>query len=185
MDEEDQDFGGEGFEQDENFDADDTFEAEQPADGIDVLQEQQPQGAAADRPRITTRYMTKYERARVLGTRALQIRCEFEHVWRPPDAQTKFWLAARGKRLDSISEQSSIEVQGQCALKGDLNVAINAYMCHLQLCSMNAPVMVALDGETDPLEGNERGKGGECVIHCFDDVNLPLILPTDCHKGAT
>lgn len=25
--------------------------------------------------RITTRYMTKYERARVLGTRALQIRC--------------------------------------------------------------------------------------------------------------
>lgn len=30
--------------------------------------------AAGDRPRITTRYMTKYERARVLGTRALQIR---------------------------------------------------------------------------------------------------------------
>jgi DNA-directed RNA polymerase I, II, and III subunit RPABC2 len=25
--------------------------------------------------RITTRYLTKYERARVLGTRALQIRC--------------------------------------------------------------------------------------------------------------
>ncbi|KAF5839492.1 RNA polymerase Rpb6 [Dunaliella salina] len=91
MEEEEQDFGGEGFEQDENFDAEDTFEADQPADGVDVLQEQQPQGAAADRPRITTRYMTKYERARVLGTRALQI-------------------------------------------------------------SMNAPVMVALDGETDPLE---------------------------------
>ena len=29
----------------------------------------------SDRPRITTRYMTKYERARILGTRALQIRC--------------------------------------------------------------------------------------------------------------
>ena len=27
------------------------------------------------KPRITTRYMTKYERARILGTRALQIRC--------------------------------------------------------------------------------------------------------------
>jgi len=26
--------------------------------------------------RITTRYLTKYERARVLGTRALQIRCD-------------------------------------------------------------------------------------------------------------
>ncbi|KAI5057540.1 hypothetical protein GOP47_0027555 [Adiantum capillus-veneris] len=44
-----------------------------------------------DKPRKTTRYMTKYERARVLGTRALQI-------------------------------------------------------------SMNAPVMVELEGETDPLE---------------------------------
>ncbi|MCO5600916.1 hypothetical protein L7F22_055033 [Adiantum nelumboides] len=44
-----------------------------------------------DRPRKTTRYMTKYERAWVLGTRALQI-------------------------------------------------------------SMNAPVMVELEGETDPLE---------------------------------
>ncbi|GMH36018.1 hypothetical protein BSKO_03886 [Bryopsis sp. KO-2023] len=45
----------------------------------------------SDGPKVTTRYMTKYERARVLGTRALQI-------------------------------------------------------------SMNAPVMVELDGESDPLE---------------------------------
>jgi len=29
----------------------------------------------SDGPRMTTRYMTKYERARILGTRALQIRC--------------------------------------------------------------------------------------------------------------
>ena len=50
-------------------------------------------GAAAER--ITTRYLTKYERARVLGTRALQI-------------------------------------------------------------SMNAPVMVDLDGETDPLKIAEK-----------------------------
>lgn len=28
--------------------------------------------------RITTKYMTKYERARILGTRALQIRCS---IW--------------------------------------------------------------------------------------------------------
>jgi len=47
--------------------------------------------ARTDKPRKTTKYMTKYERARVLGTRALQI-------------------------------------------------------------SMNAPVMVNLEGETDPLE---------------------------------
>lgn len=50
-----------------------------------------PGGGAAKEDRITTRYLTKYERARVLGTRALQI-------------------------------------------------------------SMNAPVMVDLDGETDPLK---------------------------------
>lgn len=50
-----------------------------------------PGGGAAKADRITTRYLTKYERARVLGTRALQI-------------------------------------------------------------SMNAPVMVELDGETDPLK---------------------------------
>ena len=40
-------------------------------DRMDVL-EQAPQ--PSDKPRITTRYMTKYERARILGTRALQIR---------------------------------------------------------------------------------------------------------------
>ena len=50
-----------------------------------------PGGGTAKEDRITTRYLTKYERARVLGTRALQI-------------------------------------------------------------SMNAPVMVDLDGETDPLK---------------------------------
>jgi DNA-directed RNA polymerase I, II, and III subunit RPABC2 len=33
-----------------------------------------------DKPRKTTKYMTKYERARVLGTRALQIRLQFIHV---------------------------------------------------------------------------------------------------------
>ena len=32
-------------------------------------------GKKSDKPRKTTKYMTKYERARVLGARALQIRC--------------------------------------------------------------------------------------------------------------
>lgn len=54
-----------------------------------------PVGSTASSERITTRYLTKYERARVLGTRALQI-------------------------------------------------------------SMNAPVMVDLDGETDPLRIAEK-----------------------------
>ncbi|XP_048140418.1 DNA-directed RNA polymerases II, IV and V subunit 6A-like [Rhodamnia argentea] len=57
-----------------------------PLDG-EEKEEQEP----VERPRKTSKYMTKYERARILGTRALQI-------------------------------------------------------------SMNAPVMVELEGETDPLE---------------------------------
>lgn len=36
--------------------------------------------------RITTRYLTKYERARVLGTRALQIRCAAVQLQRPSAA---------------------------------------------------------------------------------------------------
>merc|ERR1719197_1012042 len=64
--------------------ADDVVEIDRPEDGEEGL-------AVAVEDRITTPYMTKYERARILGTRALQI-------------------------------------------------------------SMNAPVMVELEGETDPLQ---------------------------------
>eukprot|EP00798_Chlamydomonas_sp_ICE-L_P019017 gene19017-25608_t len=78
---------GGGFEEAEEYEIDDGY-ADAPEDNVEILEEA---GEPVDRPRITTRYMTKYERARVLGTRALQI-------------------------------------------------------------SMNAPVMVTLDGETDPLE---------------------------------
>ncbi|KAB1210740.1 DNA-directed RNA polymerases II, IV and V subunit 6A [Morella rubra] len=76
---------GEGAEEDvENINNEDV-----PLDPVEAedKEEQQP----VERPRKTSKYMTKYERARILGTRALQI-------------------------------------------------------------SMNAPVMVELEGETDPLE---------------------------------
>ena len=80
--------GEEGEEGEEGDDADagnDIIEVDGPEDGM-------RQGlAVAMEDRITTPYMTKYERARILGTRALQI-------------------------------------------------------------SMNAPVMVELEGETDPLQ---------------------------------
>jgi DNA-directed RNA polymerase I, II, and III subunit RPABC2 len=39
----------------------------------DDKEEQEP----TERPRKTSKYMTKYERARILGTRALQIRYLF------------------------------------------------------------------------------------------------------------
>lgn len=72
-------------EEEENGEARELYEGPD----TDILQgDAEP---VTDKPRKTTKYMTKYERARVLGTRALQI-------------------------------------------------------------SMNAPVMVNLEGETDPLE---------------------------------
>ena len=40
----------------------------------EVRTDQQPQQSGPDKPKVTTRFMTKYERARILGTRALQIR---------------------------------------------------------------------------------------------------------------
>ncbi|GAU36908.1 hypothetical protein TSUD_331810 [Trifolium subterraneum] len=61
------------------------------ADGEPIETEDKEGDQPVERPRRTSKYMTKYERARILGTRALQI-------------------------------------------------------------SMNAPVMVELEGETDPLE---------------------------------
>ncbi|KAL3821135.1 hypothetical protein ACJIZ3_007040 [Penstemon smallii] len=76
------DEGVEVEEENNNEEAPDPLEVEG-----DEKQEQEP----VERPRKTSKYMTKYERARILGTRALQI-------------------------------------------------------------SMNAPVMVELEGETDPLE---------------------------------
>ena len=47
-----------------------------PDDGVDILEEAAPDEdeAKPTKPnavRVTTRYMTKYEKARVLGTRAL------------------------------------------------------------------------------------------------------------------
>ncbi|XP_076357604.1 RNA polymerase II subunit RpII18 isoform X1 [Tachypleus tridentatus] len=65
------DIGGDDFEdveEEENLDEVDQNEEE----NIDILpsSEQQPQ---QNQKRITTEYMTKFERARVLGTRALQI----------------------------------------------------------------------------------------------------------------
>jgi DNA-directed RNA polymerase I, II, and III subunit RPABC2 len=40
---------------------------------VDIIAEGAHRSAATGEARITTRYLTKYERARVLGTRALQI----------------------------------------------------------------------------------------------------------------
>jgi len=87
--------GDDDAEEDDEEEYDEDGNAKSLKSGIDILadvgDESQSSGIVSKADRITTRYMTKYERARVLGTRALQI-------------------------------------------------------------SMNAPVMVDLAGETDPLK---------------------------------
>ncbi|KDR14011.1 DNA-directed RNA polymerases I, II, and III subunit RPABC2 [Zootermopsis nevadensis] len=74
-DEFDGDDGGDDFDdvvdEDENIDEIDQQEDE--GENIDILAAGDARGGVQKSKRITTRYMTKYERARVLGTRALQI----------------------------------------------------------------------------------------------------------------
>ena len=109
--------GGDGGDSDEDPDDVDDAEVEignQGEDNIEVLQS--AQGPIDPSQRITTPFMTKYERARVLGTRALQI-------------------------------------------------------------SMGAPVMVDLDGETDPLK---------IATMELNDKKIPMIvrryLPDGSHE---
>ena len=79
----------------------------------------------SDKPKITTRYVTKYERARVLGTRALQIR--------------------------SVSAECILSIKANfCSSHATLTWMLSV-LCVL-LCSMNAPVMVEVGTATDPLE---------------------------------
>ncbi|XP_019877840.1 DNA-directed RNA polymerases I, II, and III subunit RPABC2-like [Aethina tumida] len=61
---------------DDDVEPDNIEDLEQPmeeGDTIDILPPGQASGGVPKDKRISTKYMTKYERARVLGTRALQI----------------------------------------------------------------------------------------------------------------
>ena len=78
-----------------------------------------------NKTRVTTPYLTKYERARVLGTRALQIR---------------YLLEPHPIRLPQVI---------------------------LTRLSMNAPVLVDLEGETDPLQ---------IAIKELNQKKIPLIV---------
>ncbi|KAK9867465.1 hypothetical protein WJX84_001692 [Apatococcus fuscideae] len=83
-------------EPEEEADAEEILEGEEATDAVEGDSAEAQQGPRENTgPRTTTRYLTKYEKARVLGTRALQI-------------------------------------------------------------SMNAPIMVELSGETDPLKIAEK-----------------------------
>ena len=83
---------------------------------------QQPGERQPNKVRVTTRYLTKYERARILGTRALQIR--------------------------------------QVRLRCHTSKFLTSH-------SMNAPVLVPLDGETDALQ---------IAIKELSQRKIPLII---------
>nr|CAG4635230.1 EOG090X0MJU [Alona affinis] len=69
----DGDDGGDDFEEaDDDDNMEDVEQADEDAQ-IDLLQPGEAGAGQLQTKRITTPYMTKYERARVLGTRALQI----------------------------------------------------------------------------------------------------------------
>ncbi|KAI5200149.1 hypothetical protein E4T39_05840 [Aureobasidium subglaciale] len=73
--------------------------------------------------RTTTPYMTKYERARVLGTRALQIR----------------------ELASGLGKEVTGDESGASWIARAKDMADKKY-------SMNAPVLVDVEGETDPLQ---------------------------------
>uniref|UniRef100_A0A1B6FMU3 DNA-directed RNA polymerases I, II, and III subunit RPABC2 n=1 Tax=Cuerna arida TaxID=1464854 RepID=A0A1B6FMU3_9HEMI len=65
---------GEDFDEvEDDADIDEIDQQEEDGENIELLNAQDARGGVQKSNRITTKYMTKYERARVLGTRALQI----------------------------------------------------------------------------------------------------------------
>ncbi|XP_067615962.1 DNA-directed RNA polymerases I, II, and III subunit RPABC2 [Eurosta solidaginis] len=67
------DIGGDEFDDVDEEDNIDDINQEEETDNIEIIAPGNAGGGVPKAKRITTKYMTKYERARVLGTRALQI----------------------------------------------------------------------------------------------------------------
>ena len=65
--------GGDDFDDVDEEDNIDDINQEEEVDNIEIIAPGSAGGGVPKAKRITTKYMTKYERARVLGTRALQI----------------------------------------------------------------------------------------------------------------
>lgn len=65
--------GADEFDDDVDDDNIDEINPDEEADGFEIIASGQGGGSVPKSKRITSKFMTKYERARVLGTRALQI----------------------------------------------------------------------------------------------------------------
>ena len=92
---------------------------------------------------VTTKFMTKYEKARILGTRALQIRFDLP----PPLTHTynirRIWMSVFFFILVLYALQQIIILTTSTPPNGNDNDEKN---------SMNAPPMVDIGDETDPLK---------------------------------
>ena len=103
--------------------------------------------------RMTTPFMTKYEKARILGTRALQIRYE-----------TRSFRSPRGRGrgvVPRIRKKKRKEKEGRRSSRLRKNTDLST------LRSMNAPVLIDLEGETDPLQ---------IAIKELQEKKIPLIV---------
>jgi DNA-directed RNA polymerase subunit K/omega len=136
--------GEEGADGAANGERDGVVEIDAPGDGRS--------GEAVDpADRITTPYMTRFERARVLGTRALQIRCG---ALPGPSANANptpsLLRYTDGLRSFAASTPLYLQRYPHASLP---RISIpRTHGLSLRPRSMNAPVMVELEGETDPLK---------------------------------
>lgn len=110
----------------------------------EVISEPAENGAAAPAKRVTSRFMTKYERARLLGTRALQIRCEIGLATTMP--RNTAWRAVGLLLRGHARRRQAGHRCSPLALLPPLTQLL------LRGCSMNAPPMVEIGDETDALK---------------------------------
>lgn len=103
---------------------------------MDILPQDGADTSGANKTRITTRFLTKYERARILGTRALQIR---------------YVALAWALASDSSDGMAHRLVGSPGGFDRPLPLASHTNPPPT-LHSMNAPIMVKPGNETDPLK---------------------------------
>ncbi|TRY88380.1 hypothetical protein DNTS_018297 [Danionella cerebrum] len=150
----------------DNFDDGDfdDVEDEEPLDDLENAEDEEqeqvdllPAGESqsSNQKRITTPYMTKYERARVLGTRALQIATQQELRMsgdleeRNTGASARDWVCSICTALYWVYWVSLHPADAPQLIPEEPSLRAQGIKYSMRMC---APVMVELEGETDPLQ---------------------------------
>ena len=120
LDAQESDLEPEGEEDENEQERDDT--------GMEIVEKK----AVLAKDKITTKYMTKYEKARLLGTRALQIR----FVLHP----TSSYFIPPFFTPSLVADHAHGGISSFSLLLVEISI------------SMGAPIMVEHEGETDPLQ---------------------------------